>query len=175
MMKRKLIVSIVILSLMSLMTTVVLARSSKSLNLQDVSFSLGSLIATGDATGLGSEDTEVTLKASGTAVIICMAPGSGNEAPGQNPKVSATGSTLILAGDIDQNGRGSFLTETDAPTGPKTAKAAGCPNNNWDFRVDFVFWDHATITVKQSDISASFEYTCTTTRNPDTVTCTPVK
>jgi hypothetical protein len=173
MMKQKLIVSATVLILISLMTTVVFARSSKGLKVQDPLWDLGSLKVSADATGLGSEDAVVTLDATGRAVVICTSPGGGSEAPGQNPTIKATGSTLILAGNIDQNGKAPFVTETDAPP-PLNAKEAGCPNPNWSSRIDFIFWDSATITINQGDISASFKYVCTTTRNPDSVTCTPV-
>jgi hypothetical protein len=41
--------------------------------------------------------------------------------------------------------------------------------------VVFVFWDTATITVVNSKGAVMYQqnYSCVTTHNPDTITCTP--
>jgi hypothetical protein len=58
------------------------------IRLSGVQFSLGSLIASGFASGLGNTDVTVVLDASGIPAITCTNNG-GNDVPGQSsPKVS---------------------------------------------------------------------------------------
>jgi len=83
--------------------------------------------------GLGMEDLNVGLSASGTALYQCQ-NGGGNTAPGQNRVLvgPATSNTAIPAGAI-KNGNLTFTTNpatlTAAPT--VSGAVAGCPNNNW--------------------------------------------
>jgi len=60
-----------------------------------------------------------------------------------------------------------------------TGIEGGCPNNNWRANIDFVFWTDATITVTDpstdpATVLLQQYYTCVTTRDPDSVSCTPV-
>ena len=146
-----------------------------AVKLSGVQFSLGSLIASGYASGLGNTDVTVVLDGSGIPVITCTNYG-GNDVPGQSyPKVTATG-TQNLDGDdpLRKNGRSPFLTETDDPETIAWDKA-GCPNSNWTGRIDFIFWTDAKISVYSTSTGAlltSKAYTCETTRYPASVTCT---
>src|SRR3990170_1465238 len=102
-------------------------------------FHLGSLIADGFASGLGTTDVQLFLDATGDPVVICTNKG-GNQAPGQNPpKVQATG-TQFLDGtdDLRKNGRTPF----DVAVGDTvlSAREGGCPSGKWTANVDFVFW-----------------------------------
>lgn len=171
-MYRKLIISLAILLVVGAMTTTVFA--GRTPRLKEVSFSLGSLEADGSFTALANADAVVTLDAEGIAEVTCINPGSQDqEPPGQNPQVSATGSTVILAEDITKNGNAPFTVAAEALL--PSAREAGCPNDNWTAEVDFVYWTDATITIEQDGSSTVFNFTCETTRNPDTITCTEVQ
>jgi hypothetical protein len=83
--------------------------------------------------GLGNEDLNVHLSASGFALYQCQNNG-GNTAPGQNRVLAgpATSDTAIPAAAI-KNGNLTFTTNpatlTAAPT--VSGAVAGCPNPNW--------------------------------------------
>jgi hypothetical protein len=136
-----------------------------------VEWSLGSLIAQG-ALIVGNTDVKVILEASGVPAVTCTNQGS-SPAPGQNPpNISATGAQTLQ--DRTKNGKSPFDVEASSPE-TLPGLQGGCPNNNWTAHIDFVFWKHARITVTNlagDTILLQQSYTCTTTRNPDTVSCT---
>jgi len=174
-MKRRVISITTALIAAILLTSTVFAGAIK---FSSVTFDLGSLIADGFLTGLGNQDVEVVLSATGIPAITCTNYG-GNQVPGQSyPKVSALGEQTLLDDDQrSKNGKSPFYVETDdEPT--LTWDEAGCPNSNWSASIDFVFWTEATISVYDlytGDFLASQDYTCITTRYPASVSCTPVK
>ncbi len=172
-MRRKSIIALLVICAALLLTTSVFAGAIK---LSGVTFNLGSLIAQGTMTGLGNQDVNVVLDASGFPVVMCTNQG-GNKAPGQNPpKVSASGNQLVLGLTLTtKNGKSPFNVKTDDPK-PLSAIELGCPNNNWTATIDFIFWTNATIRVldaQTQQLLLQQDYTCTTTLS--TVTCTPVK
>jgi len=174
-MKRRIISITTALLAAILLTSTVFAGAIKFSN---VTFKLGSLISDGYLTGLGNQDVEVVLTATGIPAIACTNYG-GNQVPGQSyPKISASGNQTL--NDEDQrskNGKSPFYVETDE-TQTLTWDEAGCPNSNWSASIDFVFWTEATISVYSMDtgvLLASQDYTCNTTRYPASLTCTPVK
>jgi hypothetical protein len=135
-----------------------------------VEWTLGSLIAQG-ALIVGNTDVVVHLDASGRPEVTCTNQGSA-PAPGQNPpNISATGAQVLQ--ERMKNGKSPFDVEASPPD-TLPGLQGGCPNNNWTAHIDFVFWEYAKITVKNLDGNVLLEqsYTCTTTRNPDTVSCT---
>lgn len=145
-----------------------------AVKLSSVSFRLGSLVADGTLTGLGSTDVSVVIEASGIPAITCVNHGR-NLVPGQSyPKVSAVGNQF-LDGDspVRKNGKSPFGVETvDPETLPWDE--AGCPNANWTGHIDFIFWTDASISVYNAATQALLlkkEYTCTTSLT--SVVCTP--
>ncbi|MCK6540003.1 MAG: hypothetical protein L6Q26_08085 [Anaerolineales bacterium] len=175
-MNKKLFTILAALMILTLSTSTVFAGGA--VKLSGVTFSLGSLIASGFASGLGNTDVTIVLDASGIPAVVCTNYG-GNDVPGQSyPKVSATGQqTLDGADPIRKNGKSPFFTETDDPETIPWDEA-GCPNPNWTGRIDFIFWTNATISVYDTATGALLltqNYTCTTTRNPDSVSCALVR
>jgi hypothetical protein len=141
-------------------------------------FGLGSLTFNGYATGLGGYRDGVTIVLTGTGipVVTCTNKG-GNQAPGQNPpKVTADGSQFIGPQSIDKKGKAPVGVETEDPI--LTGTQGGCPNDNWTATVEFIYWTDATLTAIDNTsgaVVATQNYTCVTTRNPDSVSCTQVK
>lgn len=140
-------------------------------------FSLGSLIAQGTATGVGQTDVTFVLDAIGPADITCINGGS-NSVPGQSaPKLSATGRQNVLGSDPRiKNGKTPFRTETDDPE-TVTWDVGGCPNPNWMGHVDFIYWTNATVSIYATATGALLtkqDFVCKTTRFPASVSCTPV-
>jgi hypothetical protein len=153
------------------------ASAGPGIGLSGVKFSLGSLIADGFVTKVGNTDVNVVLDASGIPAITCTNFGK-KDVPGQSsPKISATGQqSLDGDGDFTKNGKSPFNVETVDPVSLPW-NAAGCPNANWSARIDFIFWTNATISVYDiatNTLQVKQNYTCTTTRSPASVSCTPV-
>jgi hypothetical protein len=172
-----------ILSLATVLIVSVLVVSSVAaggaVKLSGVTFKLGSLNATGVFTGLGGykEGVTVELTASGIPVVTCTNQG-GNQASGQNPpKVTAGGIQDIPFYVITKKGTAPLDVTAEAQPF-LSGKQAGCPNDNWSAAIEFVFWTNATITVIDNvngNVVFMQDYSCVTTRDPDSVTCTPVK
>lgn len=175
-MKKKFLSVLTVFLLTTLMTSTVSAGGN--VKLSSVQFRLGSLIADGFASGLGNTDVTVVLDATGIPAVTCTNKG-GNQAPGQNPpEVSASGSDFLVHENYTKNGRSEFFVETAEPQPGLTAKQMGCPNNSWSASIDFVFWTNATLSVYDTATNALLvtqNYTCITTRNPDSVSCTLVQ
>ena len=174
-MNRKFVSLLTALFAAILLTSTVFAGQIK---FSSVTFKLGSLIAEGSLTGLGKQDVRVVLEASGFPDVTCTNYG-GNQAPGQNPpKVSASGEQLLKSLDLDltKNGKSPFDVEAKDPVFVDAIEY-GCPNANWTATVDFISWTEATIYVYDLSgaLLASQDYTCTTTRYPASVSCTPVR
>ena len=142
-----------------------------------VKFSLGSLIADGFVTKLGNTDVTVVLDASGIPAVTCTNNGK-QDVPGQSsPKITATGQQSLNGNrDFTKNGKSPFSVETYDPVSVPW-NAAGCPSANWTARIDFIYWTNATLSVYDTATNAlqlQKNYTCTTTRFPASVSCTPV-
>ena len=154
------------------------AASGGNVNLSQVQFSLGSLIATGSVTGVGgySAGIRVELAATGTPVVTCTSPG-GKQAPGRNPsRISAAGTEFVGPQDITKKGKAplSVTAETTSITG----RQGGCPNDSWKAEIVFVFWTSATISIYDAATGALLlrtNYVCTTIRFPPSVSCTPAQ
>ena len=175
-MRKRIFPVLCVIVLMSVLPTSALARGA--VKLSSVDFSLGSLIADGTLTGLGMDDVLVNLTASGIPVVICTNQG-GNQSPGQNPsKVSASGQQSLFGTDpVRKNGKSPFGVETSELSSFLSGTQGGCPNDNWTATIDFVYWTDATISIYSLDtgeLLTQQSYTCVTTRDPDSVSCTPV-
>jgi hypothetical protein len=141
-----------------------------------IKIGLGSITAEGTAWGFG-KDAVITLDGAGIPVVACYAPGNSNPAPGQNPpKVYATDSQSATDYWL---GKGKFGVnlEADADVSGMSAKDLGCPNDNWTAEVVFVLWDSATISVvnAKGDLQYQQNYSCVTTYNPNTISCSVVE
>jgi hypothetical protein len=175
-MKKKILSILTVLLVALIMTSSVSAGGN--VGLSRVTFKLGSLTATGTLTGLGGyrEGVTVNLAASGIPVVTCINPG-GNQSPGQNPpKVNANGNQFIGPQGITK--KGTAPMNVKAEPGPITGTQGGCPNDNWTARIDFIFWTSAMITVHDTATNTLLltqNYSCTTTRDPDSVSCKLVK
>jgi hypothetical protein len=173
--RRRLITILSLIFVLGLTTTTALAARPRFSSA--IAFSLGSLIAEGRLTGLGTQDVAVVLDATGIPVVTCTNQG-GNQAPGQNPpKVSARGSQFLIHETYTKNGSTGFEVETNDPA-PLSAKKMGCPNNTWTATIDFVFWTNATINVRADTETGAVllhqDFVCVTTRSPASVSCTPI-
>lgn len=168
-------------SLLSVLLVVILFTSPVSaggnVGLRSVAFYPGSLIATGVFTGLGgySEGVDVKLAASGIAVVSCTNQG-GNEAPGQNPNVSASGDQAIGPQEITK--KGTAPMNVRAVPGPITATEGGCANENWTAEIVNVLWTNATIYVYDAATPSILlfqrDYICDPAKQTATsVSCTP--
>jgi len=107
------------------------------------------LTCTGAIAGLGNFDVFITLNASALVDTVCRAPGSGNEAPGQNPSltVNVSGGLLVNKTDL-KNGNLAFTLTTNPPATPTPAQV-GCPNNNWTVRITNVTFSNGQLVVFQ--------------------------
>lgn len=174
-MNKKLFSLLAVLLVSALITST--ASAGGGVKLSSPTFSLGSLIATGTFTGLGGYNQGVTaeLVASGFPVVTCTNQ-NGNQAPGQNPpQISVNSEQFVGPQDITQ--KGTAPMNVTAKPGPISGTQGGCPNDNWTAQIDFVFWTNATISVHDTATGALLllqDYTCTTTRDPDSVSCTAV-
>src|SRR5262245_5196749 len=153
------------------------ASAGGAVKLSHATFTLGSLTATATLTGLGGYHQGVTaeLAASGIPVVTCTNLG-GNQAPGQNPsRVSARGEQVISVQDITR--KGTAPMDVTAKAGQITGTEGGCPNDNWTAHIDFIYWTNAVISVRDTATNSLLlqqKYTCATTRDPASVSCTAV-
>lgn len=152
-------------------------------------FRLGSLIADGTAFGLGNTDWLIELRASGSASVVCTNAGQ-NPVPGQSsPHFDGTGVQELPKESLTKNGKTPFSVETTPEEEINTVitwQDGGCPNSNWTAKIDFVYWEHAVISLidpETKEIVTELIFTCVTTRIPQndgytfddgTVSCTRV-
>jgi hypothetical protein len=154
-----------------LRTSPVFARGA--IELSSVDFSPGSLISKGFASGLGSTDWVLVLDGVGHAGVICT-NNCENDVPGQSfPHVVGSGIQTLSGNDaLRKNGRSPYIVI--AKSEYETARyiawdEGGCPNSNWTARINFLYWDFATIKVYEpsdtsfSNPAATYEFQCVTT------------
>jgi len=153
------------------------ASAGGAVKLSNAIFTIGSLTATGTLTGLGGYHQGVTaeLVASGIPVVTCTNP-DGKQTPGQNPAhVSVNGEQIISLQDITR--KGTAPMDITAKPGQVAGTEGGCPNDNWTAQIEFIYWTNAIISVRDTATNSLLlqqDYTCTTTRDPDNVSCVAV-
>lgn len=135
---------------------------------------LGSITFTGSAYGFSREAVTLTLYAEGIPVVTCRDPGNKKAVPGQNP-VPVTGQTSATYDlTADENGKFDIALEAQPSIQGLSPKQLGCPNNKWTATVDFVYWNYVKLTVTEvstGEVRWEKESACTTTRNPDRISC----
>ena len=99
----------------------------------------------GKLAGLGNQDITINLVGSVTVESTCVNP-AGHIAPGHADQV-VTGTIHISRTEI-KNGSVSFCVQTADPV-CRTAKACGCPNNNWTATILNVDFHLLNLTVEQ--------------------------
>ena len=135
---------------------------------------LGSITFTGSAYGFSRDAVTITLFATGIPVVTCHGPGSNKLVPGQNPVPVQAETSANIAPTFDENGKFAIQLEAQPNIQGFTGKQLGCPNNNWTATVDFVYWNYVKLTVVENSTGKVLwqkESACTTTRNPDTISC----
>lgn len=138
---------------------------------------MGSITFTGFAFGFSRDAVTITLFATGIPVITCHGP-NGKVVPGQNPVPVQGETSANIAPEFDENGKFAIQLEAQPNIQGFTTKQLGCPNNNWTATVDFVFWNFVKLTVTEISTGKVLwekESACTTTQNPDTITCPAFK
>jgi hypothetical protein len=161
-----------------------------------VTFSPGSLIASGKLGGLDQQDVTVILQASGVPTVICRND-DGDEVFAPNPPVVTATGSQFLDHDNYVKHKSPFHVETNDPT--LTPAEAGCPaggdddddrhassiarhgggdddddDDDWTAEIVAVKWDQAVITVQDTNtddqlLNKSFK--CKTTETK--VRCKP--
>jgi hypothetical protein len=144
------------LVILALTATVALGASVHLKGRSGVTFSDGGLTlsAAGTLTGLGNGDILVDLTVTGEPTVTCTNPSGSNEPPGQNPAELTLGGQQAIPDSQVKNGNVAFNVTTLAPQQPTSAKAAGCPSNQWTATItDVDFSGHtATLTVRQGGV-----------------------
>lgn len=155
-----------------LVVTILVTPAAAGGGIKLSAFRLGSLIADGSAFGLGNSDWLIELDASGHASVICTNPGK-NPVPGQSyPHVDGTGVQEIPQESLTKNGKAPFSVRTtpEEELNPYISwQEGGCPNSKWTAQIDFVYWEHAVVSLIDpvtQEIVTTLEFTCVTTRIP---------
>lgn len=148
----------------------VIPASAQSIRITGVSFSLGSVIATGQLRIIHThpENVRVRLYTEGQAEITCS-DGHHSYVYG-HARVKAAGSTTVTADQFNHKGVARFRVQTGHP---RLIEAVHCSYGMP--QIGFVAWDHATLTAKGAltGLEARNVYSCETV--PDCITCKRVR
>ncbi len=148
----------------------VVPASAQSIRISGVSFSLGSVIATGRLRIVHShpEDVQVELHAEGQAEITCS--DDDHSYTYGHARVEAAGSTTVTADQFNRRGAAHFRVQTEYP---RLIEDVHCSHGTP--QIGFVAWDHATITARgaETSLEAQNRYVCETV--PDCITCKRVR
>jgi hypothetical protein len=142
-MRRLLLSSLLVVLLVSLTVTAVFAANPHFVGQVRITDLGTQLQVSGSVAGLGNQNIDVVVVATGTATVECTNPG-GNVAPGQTTHVTASGSAENLE---VKNGRVNFVVVTNAPADPDPAEV--CPNPKWSAAITDVAFTSVTITIFQ--------------------------
>lgn len=101
---------------------------------------------TGKVAGLGGTTFEITVEATGTAIVECTNPG-GNVAPGQNTSLTVSGSSGPQP--TPRNGQFGFTLTSLAPAVPNVPT---CPNPQWTATAVDVSFGDATLSLFEDGV-----------------------
>src|SRR5215212_9846140 len=136
---------IAVLSLMLVAVTAAVATAAVRFHAGPTCTDNGlTLTCTGNVSGLGSTDLDVTLTSTATATVECTNP-AGNVAPGQTFTTDVSASGTFTPGP---NGRADITLTTTAPTAP----AGSCPNPGWSAAVTDVTFGDVTLVGTQGGV-----------------------
>jgi hypothetical protein len=148
----------------------VMPTYAQSIRITGVSFSLGSVIATGKLRIIHThpEDVHVRLHTEGQAEITCS-DGDYSYTHG-HARVEAEGSTTVTADQFNRRGVARFHVQTGDP---HLIEPVHCSHGTP--QIGFVAWDHATLTAigAETSLEAQNRYVCETV--PDCITCKRVR
>jgi len=97
--------------------------------------------------GLGNQDIQVTITATGNATVNCLNP-SGFLVPGKNKVPITATATATISGNEIKNGNVCFSVTAKAPD-TVDPLLAGCPNANWTAKVVSVDFTEVRLVVVQ--------------------------
>lgn len=144
--------------------------SAQSIRISGVSFSLGSVIATGKLRIIHThpEEVRVSLHTEGLAEITCS-DGEHSYSYG-HARVEAEGSATVTADQFNRRGVARFWVQTGDP---HLIEDVHCEHGTP--QIGFVAWDHAMLTAKgaETNLEAQNQYVCETV--PDCITCKRVR
>lgn len=157
-------------AILILLLVFVPAAFAGEFHFNSIIFEIGhSLLFNGVVVGLGNENTQVSLTATGSATAMCENKG-GKQAQGRNP-ISVEVEQVVTV-TTDSNGRAVVTVIAPDPTSGEfepspTPKDAGCPNGNWDvtgIMDDSTNWTGARVVVldEAGVVQIDLSFTCTT-------------
>ncbi|MBI3972687.1 MAG: hypothetical protein HY332_15525 [Chloroflexi bacterium] len=106
------------------------------------------LTAAAALSGLGLENTRITILATANPTGNCTNPGGESKVPGQNPAPVDVAGSQDFTPDQIKNGNLAFTVTTAPPTSPIPG-APDCPNTSWTESITDMAFTTATLKVQQ--------------------------
>jgi hypothetical protein len=172
-----------IYTLVTVLLIAMLATSPAYAGGVSIKIGLGSITATGYAYGFSKNPVTITLLGKGLPVVTCHNEDDGHEEDAQNEPIIGAEISAVFNVTADKNGKFAVFLEAP-PDHSKSAQEMGCPANDyrdhddhdddWTYTIDFVYWNYVDIKVVDNVTGKNLwekSSSCTTTRNPDSITC----